>query len=351
MNDTLIRIDKIIVKPGRRELDLAHVQSLADSMAENGLMCSITVGANYNLIAGLHRLEAAKRLGWMEIECTVLTLTDLQAELAEIDENIIRRNLDTVERGEKLLRRKEIYEELHPESKNGGDRKSENFRTKNFRSDSAKSFVLDTADKLGVTPRTVEMQIQAAKNMTPEAKKIIRGSKAKITQESALKLSRLNPEQQSEAATMLASGEIRSMDEYRSTAAEDAGKTEPEAPALPFSVIGKHFDSFADALADMKNPDKDCSATPDTFLAEVTCYVRQAQEQIAWYGADYYAPVFPRLTAVQMEYLHGQIETICSAAEDLYKLIERIRNHELSKKAQSPETRKARAAGPVQPGV
>ena len=71
------------------------------------------------MIAGLHRLDAAKLLGWTEIECTVSSLEGLQAELAELDENFIRSELSTVEYGELLLRRKEIYEALHPETKKG----------------------------------------------------------------------------------------------------------------------------------------------------------------------------------------------------------------------------------------
>ena len=160
----LIEISKIHIASDRPTADPDSVQTLAESIAEIGLINPITVDKENNLIAGLHRLQAANLLGWSEIECTVRDFTDLQAELAEIDENIIRRNLGTMDRGEKLLRRKEIYEALHPESKNGGDRRSENFRTKTFRSGSAKSFVQDTAEKLGVTPRTVEMQIPLLKN-------------------------------------------------------------------------------------------------------------------------------------------------------------------------------------------
>lgn len=48
------------------------------------------------MIAGLHRLEAAKMLGWTEIECTVKDLDGLLAQLAEIDENYVRTELDSI---------------------------------------------------------------------------------------------------------------------------------------------------------------------------------------------------------------------------------------------------------------
>ena len=89
----------------------------------------------------------------------VSSLEGLAAELAEIDENFIRSDLSPVEYGEMLLRRKEIYETLHPETKRGGDRKSEEIKRTKCPFDPAKSFVDDTADKLGVNPRTVRRQI------------------------------------------------------------------------------------------------------------------------------------------------------------------------------------------------
>ena len=142
------------------------VQALADSISAVGLLNPVTVDCGNNLIAGFHRLEAAKLLGWTEIECTVCDLEGLQLELAKIDEDFIRKDLSDGEFRELLLRRKKVYENLHPETKNGGDRKSEKIRSAKCTSDPAKSFVDDTAEKLGVDPSTIRRQIQTAKNLT-----------------------------------------------------------------------------------------------------------------------------------------------------------------------------------------
>ena len=120
-----IPISEIKINPGRREVLSKRVSELAKSIAEVGLLNPITLNRDNTLIAGLHRLEAAKLLGWAEVDCTVSSLEGLQAELAEIDENFVRTDLSTIEYGDLLLRRKEIYEVLHPETKNGGDRKRE----------------------------------------------------------------------------------------------------------------------------------------------------------------------------------------------------------------------------------
>ena len=211
----LVPISEIKINAGRREADPEGVQELVDSISKVGLLNPITIDREHTLIAGLHRLEAAKLLGWTEIECNVSSLEGLLAELAEVDENVVRKGLSAVEYSDLLLRRKEIYEALHPETKNGGDQKSEKIRTSKCRSDSMKSFVQDTAEKLGVGRRTVERQIQTAKNLTPEAKEILREADTKITKQSALKLSRLAPEQQCEVARQLAAGDIHSVDEYQ----------------------------------------------------------------------------------------------------------------------------------------
>ncbi|RAZ94983.1 chromosome partitioning protein ParB, partial [Klebsiella oxytoca] len=90
---------------GRREADPEGVQELVDSISKVGLLNPITIDREHTLIAGLHRLEAAKLLGWAEIECNVSSLEGLQAELAEIDENFVRADLETLEFGKLLLRR------------------------------------------------------------------------------------------------------------------------------------------------------------------------------------------------------------------------------------------------------
>ena len=232
---------------------------------------------------------------------------------------------------ELLLRRKEIYESLHPETKatyDGGafrGNQHQNVVGENF-SATTKSFVQDTADKLGVSPRTVELQIQTAKNLTPEAKKIIKG--AKVTKSDALKLSRLAPERQTEAASRLVSGDIRSIDEYQPppVALEPA---EPEAPAeapppsVPYSSSGRHFATIEESIADLKNPDKDCSYTPDSLLAELDSFIEKFHREFAWYSDPFCAAAFPDISQVQLDYLKERFATISTAIHDLLKQMKR----------------------------
>ena len=190
MEQVSIKIDEIKINPGRREVDASVVKTLAESMSALSLLTPIIVDMEHTLIAGLHRIEAAKLLGWTEIAAFVGDFDELQAELAEIDENFVRSPLSDMERNELLLRRKQIYEELHPETKKGGNRKSEEIKTTRCRFDleQAKPFTQDAADKLHLSRRTVERRVHIASSLTPEAKKVIRSAEDKFPQKETLKL-------------------------------------------------------------------------------------------------------------------------------------------------------------------
>ena len=345
-----VPIGKIQIKEGRRSLDAGHVKELADSIRELGLLNPLTIDRDYVLIAGLHRLEAVKALGWEDVECTVSSLEGLAAELAEIDENIVRSDISTLEYGEILLRRKEIYETLHPETKEGiAQAISMNRTLGNNVSDkmsvTSKSFVQDTAEKLGVVPRTIERQIQTAKNLTPETKEIIKKSDQKISKKAALKLSRLGPEQQKEAAALLAAKEIRTVDEYTAKVkgaqeaeipaqsnlparlpepmADKLVEAEPPAPAGDCPLQTGHAASLKDVVAELKDPDKDCSGTPDSFLAEYEAFTRKFHKEIGWYNDPYYDTVFPSVSPEQLASLRELTDSICLAAEELFHKVER----------------------------
>ena len=315
----LVPISEITVNPGRREALPGDVKELADSIAEVGLINPIMVDQAHTLIAGLHRLEAMKLLGRTEIECTVSDLDGLQVALAEIDENFVRKDLSDDEFRELLLRRKEIYERLHPETKAGiaqavGMNRAVGNNVADKMSATSKSFVDDTADKLGVDPRTVRRELQTAKNLTPEAKEIIKG--AKVTKSDALKLSRLTPDQQTEAASQLVTGDIHSVDEYQPPQA-GPGSAEAPPPSVPYSSSGRHYASFEESIDDLKNPDKDCSYTPDALLAELDSFIKKFHREFEWYNDPFCTVVFPDISQVQFDYIQKRFCTISTAIHDL----------------------------------
>ena len=207
-----IKISEIKINPGRREAEPKAIEELAKSIAAVGLMNPVTLDQNNTLIAGLHRLEAAKLLGWTEIECTAMGMDDVQAELAEIDENIVRTRLNRQELCEQLLRRKEIYETLHPETRHGM-RNGQTAKNANLATLETKSFAEDTAEKTGMSKRAVSRLLQIANNLTGDARRIVEAHN--MTQDTALKLSRLQHDEQVEAASMLAAGTMESVEQYQ----------------------------------------------------------------------------------------------------------------------------------------
>lgn len=68
----------------------------------------------YTLIAGAHRLEAAKLAGLTTIPATTNLISKTIVRLMEIDENLCRHELSALDRAVFLSERKKLYEEMYP---------------------------------------------------------------------------------------------------------------------------------------------------------------------------------------------------------------------------------------------
>ena len=154
-----VSIDAIQVIDRLRASDSGKVASLADSIKKLGLMNPISIRPDNRLIAGLHRLEACKLLGWSTIPAIIqdyhaihaADVAELYAELAEIDENLIRNDLTELQQGLQHARRKAVYEKLHPETRQGSKGGWHNNKTENLETDnmSVSSYAADAANAVG----------------------------------------------------------------------------------------------------------------------------------------------------------------------------------------------------------
>lgn len=117
----------IVSADGARPIIDAAVASIADSIERVGLLQPIIVqetklmrggvfSPGYRLVAGHHRVEACRRLGWQTIDAIELgeDVSFLEKELIEIDENLCRAELTPAQRAAAISRRKQIWEALHP---------------------------------------------------------------------------------------------------------------------------------------------------------------------------------------------------------------------------------------------
>jgi len=199
-------ISDIIVKDRKREA--SNITALAESIQEIGLINPITIRPDGTLNTGLNRLKACQSLGWQEIEVNISELDDLNAELAEIDENLIRNELHWADRDKQLKRRKEIYELKHPETKKGNSIEKTLIKAREEveRNDFASlpSFAQDTANKTGYTNRSVELSVQRAEAFTDEQMETLK--EANVPQTEATKIARLPEPEREEAVKQVSKG-------------------------------------------------------------------------------------------------------------------------------------------------
>ena len=163
---TQISIRDIRVFERLRKIRPQKVKELSESMKDLGQLQPVVLrpaGSKYRLVAGEHRLEAAKLLKWRTIDAAVFEgFSADDASLAEIDENLIRADLSPSEQALHVDERKTIYERRFPETKHGktghGREKSrQNGEPRN------KRFSKDTADKTGQSERKVQRDAKRGK--------------------------------------------------------------------------------------------------------------------------------------------------------------------------------------------
>lgn len=169
------------------------VNAMAKSLSDIGLINPITVVAakvynssiivdGYRVIAGNHRVAAARALGWEEIEAFVIADDDrMENELREIDENLCRAELTPAQRAYSIKRRKEIWEAWNPNS-------GKNSPTIEARSvGRPKEFAADTADATGQTKRAINQHISRAKALGDDLREVAGTSLDKGVELDALK--------------------------------------------------------------------------------------------------------------------------------------------------------------------
>lgn len=177
-----VPLDDIVVEDRLRAVDPAAVEHLAESIDRLGLQSPVLVrradDGGYILVAGAHRIAAARLLGWTLIEAfEVKDLPEDELVLLEIDENLYRNELRPVDKAHFFATRKEVYERLHPETKHGAHLKSPTWRhgenTGTSPSERAPSYVEDTASSTPWSPRTIQRYTRIGERLDPELREAI----------------------------------------------------------------------------------------------------------------------------------------------------------------------------------
>lgn len=167
-----IEIAQIETGERMRPVSEAGVESLMASIGELGVMKDPVQlrrkgrgdKARLILMAGGHRLEAAKRLGWKTIPALVwVDVTNDWAALMEIDDNLSGSDLSTLELAVFMARRKEVYERLYPQAKSGGDRGNQHT---GGRQTDIVSFCQTVAEKRNMSDRHARRLVAAGQRLS-----------------------------------------------------------------------------------------------------------------------------------------------------------------------------------------
>lgn len=174
-----VAVAEIMVGDPIRPPSEERIARLATSVKAVGLRSPIIVrpagrDRKLQLVAGYARLEAVKRLGWETVAAILFRGNEIEAKIEEIDDNF-QNELVVLEKGILLLRRKELYERLHPEVCHGGDRKSEKISSRQS-GDLKLRFTEATSKRLGVPERSIQRAISRAERISVAARKQLLGT-------------------------------------------------------------------------------------------------------------------------------------------------------------------------------
>lgn len=208
-----IPLAQIHVGERARPVDQDHAAAIAASMVDRGLINPITVRPTpaagggktpYTLIAGGHRLEAARLNGWEEIDAIVVSSDAAEAQLMEIAENLYRNELSAIDRAAFVLKYREIYEEKHGkiDPKGGRPKKQCNDCTVIFAP--GREISERVQERLGIGRRTYFNVLKIGQNLRPELRNRLRGTASADNLTDLLKLAKLPPEKQVAIADALA---------------------------------------------------------------------------------------------------------------------------------------------------
>lgn len=195
-----------------RRTDPAWVEALALLMREQGLLQPIAVvleeGGRYSLVAGAHRLAAAKALAWDTIDARVTPaawIKDQERRLQEILENVARNELNKLDRAANLAELKALYEQLHPSSRNGGDRRSQAAKDKRENQNEIFAFCSETAKRIGLSRRSIELAVAIWSGLSVESRSRLSGTWLADHQASLQTLSGLDAATQKKVLDLLLS--------------------------------------------------------------------------------------------------------------------------------------------------
>jgi ParB family chromosome partitioning protein len=152
--------DSVIVGQRHRPMDVSRIEALAESINDLGLQQPISVHMDdedrVHLVAGLHRLEAARKLGWEQIEASFVTLSPIKREMWEIAENLFRVDLSKEQRDHHIRRYAELIEAAETDDVQSRHSVAIESKREDGRGHRPKGTARKVAEETGISVRTVQ---------------------------------------------------------------------------------------------------------------------------------------------------------------------------------------------------
>ncbi len=155
-----------VVVPENRLRELHDYSGLASSMSEIGLLQPITVTKANRLVAGRHRLEAARSLGWEKIPAIVVEEDELRNRLAEIDENLQRFDLTVWEQAKHAEERERVLEAMN-------QRATPRHNQHAPATVAGAKTTADVAKEAGMSERSWQQRVKIGRSLGPETREAL----------------------------------------------------------------------------------------------------------------------------------------------------------------------------------
>lgn len=236
-----------------RAIDPAWAAAMAASLDNGAELPPIVVrspeageeiSGEYALVVGGHRLAAHRLAERLTIRAEIRSLTRLQGRLVEIEENLIRHELTPLDRAVFLSEHRKVWDELHPEARHGGDRKSQKAKGKikwqGLPLDPQR-FTKAAAERCGLSERTIRSALSLVEALSPETVALLRGSEWARNASELQRLAAEPAERQVALARIHAKGEAPTVAKAR-IAAGDAPTGEGDPQEELFRRIVANWD-------------------------------------------------------------------------------------------------------------
>ncbi|WP_455270333.1 ParB N-terminal domain-containing protein [Rhizobium herbae] len=205
-----IPINQITIPERLRAVEEDQALVIAQSIVEHGLINPITVRrtnaakeGNYTLVAGAHRIRAYAINGdERDIDAMIVDADKAEGQLVEITENLFRNELSAIDRATFVASYRQIWEQKYGKIEAGRPGNRSNI-VQLIAEEAVGSFAQHVADRMGISKSALKYLNQISQKLHPDVRDAVRGTPVADNQSALLKLAKLEPKKQRQAAVAL----------------------------------------------------------------------------------------------------------------------------------------------------